>query len=156
MQVERPAFLNLQLARHKDEQVIQEHSPEGRPALETGGVNAGDCDLLKPGTFQQYRHRQQQQQKQTVCANQLSPNLQPSSPVSCVPPVNKQFSASLVGDKYLMLEVLEGSTLHRCVNVHTQQEYVCKVSVTILISHSPFHYPDFKIFYIPLFWNNRF
>ncbi|KAJ9585144.1 hypothetical protein L9F63_003063 [Diploptera punctata] len=70
---------------------------------------------------------QQQQQKQTVCANQLSPNLQPSSPLPCVAPVNKQFSASLVGDKYLMLEILEGSTLNRCVNVHTKEEYVCKV-----------------------------
>ncbi|PSN29046.1 hypothetical protein C0J52_26529 [Blattella germanica] len=131
MQVERPTCLNLQIARHKDEQIIQEPSPERRPPLESGGVVIGDCDLLKPGTYQPYFHRQQPQSpppiQQTACANQLCPNLQPSSPLPCVSPVNKQFNASLVGDKYLMLEILEGSTLHRCVNVHTQEEYVCKV-----------------------------
>jgi hypothetical protein len=61
-----------------------------------------------------------------VCVNQLHPNLQPSSPLPSSPS-NKQFSASLVGNKYLMLEVVEGSTLCRCVNVHTKEELVCKV-----------------------------
>jgi tribbles-like protein len=62
-----------------------------------------------------------------VCVNQLYPNLKPSSPLPSSSPSNKQFSASLVGNKYLMLEVVEGSTLCRCVNVHTKEELVCKV-----------------------------
>jgi tribbles-like protein len=57
----------------------------------------------------------------------LCPNLQPSSPLPCSSPSNEQFSASLVGNKYLMLEMVEGSTLCRCINVHTQEELVCKV-----------------------------
>jgi tribbles-like protein len=62
----------------------------------------------------------------------LCPNLKPSSPLPSSSPSNKQFSASLVGDKYLMLEVVEGSTLCRCVNVHTKEELVCKVRPVLI------------------------
>lgn len=143
MQVERPTsvtLLHLQLTRHKDEQIIQEASLQRlrRPPHDSGIVGGvggggvpgdGDCDLLKPGTYQlhfQQQQQQQQQQKQTVCVNQLCPNLQPSSPLPYSSPSNEQFSASLVGNKYLMLEMVEGSTLCRCINVHTQEELVCK------------------------------
>lgn len=36
-------------------------------------------------------------------------------------------AASLVADKYLILEQLDGSSLYSCVNVHTQEDLVCKV-----------------------------
>ena len=143
MQVERPTsvtLLHLQLTRHKDEQIIQEASLQRlrQPPHDSGIVGGvggggvpgdGDCDLLKPGTYQLHfqQQQQQQQQKQTVCVNQLCPNLQPSSPLPYSSPSNEQFSASLVGNKYLMLEMVEGSTLCRCINVHTQEELVCKV-----------------------------
>lgn len=120
MQVEErplPTTL-LQLTRHKDEQIV--HDGQHGPPHDSGGV--GECELLKPGTYQQ----QQQQHKQTVCVSQLCPNLQPSSPVPHSSSPNKQFSASLVGNKYL-IEVVEGSTLCRCVNVLTEEEYMCKV-----------------------------
>jgi hypothetical protein len=130
---------HLELTRHKDEQIIREASSQQGPPHDSGGVGGsaavagdGDCELLKPGTYQlQQQQQQQQQHKQTVCVSQLYPNLQPSSPVPRSSSSNKQFSASLVGNKYL-IEVVEGSTLCRCVNVVTQEEYVCKVS-TILI-----------------------
>lgn len=35
--------------------------------------------------------------------------------------------SKLLGEKYLLLNVVEGSSLYRCVNVHTHQEMVCKV-----------------------------
>lgn len=38
-----------------------------------------------------------------------------------------QHQATIVGDKYLLLEQVEGSSLCRCVDVRTQNEYVCKV-----------------------------
>lgn len=125
---------HLQLTRFKDEQIIQETSSQQGPPHDTGGVRSnvavavdGDCELLKPGTYQ--LQQQQPQHKQTVCVSQLYPNLQPSSPVprTSSSSTNKQFSASLVGNKYL-IEQVEGSTLCRCVNVITQEEYVCKVS----------------------------
>jgi tribbles-like protein len=35
--------------------------------------------------------------------------------------------ASLLGGKYLLLEALEDSSLHRCLHIPTQEELVCKV-----------------------------
>lgn len=35
--------------------------------------------------------------------------------------------ATLLGGKYLLLEALEGSSLHRCLHIPTQEELVCKV-----------------------------
>lgn len=51
----------------------------------------------------------------------------PSAPPSPQPPQH-QFQAALVAEKYLLLEQVEGSSLCRCVDVRTQEEYVCKVS----------------------------
>lgn len=56
-----------------------------------------------------------------------------SSPPSPAPPAPaspqpQQFQAALVADKYLLLEQVEGSSLCRCVDVRTEEEYVCKVS----------------------------
>lgn len=142
MQVERPTsitLLHLQLTRHKDEQIIPEETLQQRPQHDSGLVGGpavvvgdGDCDLLKPGTDQ--LPFQQQQQKETVCENQLYPNLKPSSPLPSSSPSNKQFSASLLGNKYLMLELVEGSTLFRCVNVHTKEELVCKVRPLLILT----------------------
>ncbi|KAI5639644.1 protein kinase domain-containing protein [Phthorimaea operculella] len=42
-------------------------------------------------------------------------------------PQHHQFQAALVAEKYLLLEQVEGSSLCRCVDVRTQEEYVCKV-----------------------------
>lgn len=38
-----------------------------------------------------------------------------------------KFLASVVADKYLLLEQVEGSSLFRCIDVHTQEELVCKI-----------------------------
>ncbi|XP_017769993.1 PREDICTED: tribbles homolog 2 [Nicrophorus vespilloides] len=40
---------------------------------------------------------------------------------------NDSFQASIVADKYLLLEQVEGSSLFRCIDVNTQEELVCKV-----------------------------
>lgn len=39
----------------------------------------------------------------------------------------KHFHASIVDEKYLLLDQVEGSSLYRCVNINTQDELVCKV-----------------------------
>lgn len=36
-------------------------------------------------------------------------------------------TASLLGGKYLLLEEIEGASLHRCIHIHTNQQFVCKV-----------------------------
>ncbi|VVC93217.1 unnamed protein product [Leptidea sinapis] len=55
-----------------------------------------------------------------------APSPTSSAPASPSPPQH-QFQASLVAEKYLLLEQVEGSSLCRCVDVRTQEEYVCKV-----------------------------
>ena len=58
--------------------------------------------------------------------------------------------ASLLGDKYLLLEALEGSSLHRCLHIQTQEELVCKVtSPSYLIPPSQlvaFPFPSYLIY----------
>lgn len=56
--------------------------------------------------------------------------------------------ASLLGDKYLLLEALEGSSLHRCLHIQTQEELVCKVtSLSIFLSfpRKKLPFPSFHI-----------
>lgn len=48
--------------------------------------------------------------------------LQTESAVTKRPPV------SLVADKYMILHELEGSSLNVCINIHTKEDFVCKVS----------------------------
>ncbi|XP_076326339.1 tribbles homolog 2-like [Tachypleus tridentatus] len=55
----------------------------------------------------------------------LSPNLQPPTP-PIFSATNEPFATSRVGS-YLLLGQQEGSTLYRCVNVQTHEEFVCKV-----------------------------
>lgn len=43
----------------------------------------------------------------------------------------KPFQATLVAEKYLLLDQVEGSSLYRCMDVNTQEELVCKVRKTI-------------------------
>lgn len=70
-----------------------------------------------------------------VLADRLSA-ASPSSPAPTSPaPPQHQFQAALVAEKYLLLEQVEGSSLCRCVDVRTQEEYVCKVSVPIYFTY---------------------
>lgn len=56
----------------------------------------------------------------------LLPGLCRAPPTSCGHPREGQ-SASLLGGKYLLLDELEGSSLHRCLDITSHQELVCKV-----------------------------
>lgn len=88
------------------------------------------------------------------------PPLKKSPPSSLVPPSSQQQSgstpppslggnaggddvqqhgkhllaASLVANKYLILDQLEGSALYTCIDVHTQEELVCKVTFLDVIN----------------------
>lgn len=49
----------------------------------------------------------------------------------------KHFQATIVADKYLLLDQVEGSSLYRCMDVNTQEELVCKVRKIHLIGMRP-------------------
>lgn len=66
-----------------------------------------------------------------VLPDRLPAAASPASPAPTSPaPPQHQFQAALVAEKYLLLEQVEGSSLCRCVDVRTQEEYVCKVSTS--------------------------
>ena len=44
-------------------------------------------------------------------------------------------SASLLGGKYILLDELEGSTLHRCLDITSHEELVCKVRYRVQLVH---------------------
>lgn len=56
----------------------------------------------------------------------------PSGPVPTTLTAEKKCSATLIGDKYLVLDVPQGATINKCINVQTQEKLVCKVSVKYL------------------------
>ncbi|CAG2062081.1 unnamed protein product, partial [Timema podura] len=112
--VERPP-LSL-LNRHKyvpnADSSPSEHSP----------ADNRDCEVLKKLGGSPPPHR-----TVSLCSTQFCPNLQPSCGIPGPTAIDKQFSAYVVGNKYLMLEQVEGSTLYRCININSQEQYVCKV-----------------------------
>ncbi|XP_022185443.1 tribbles homolog 2 [Nilaparvata lugens] len=55
-----------------------------------------------------------------------TPDLSRCPPPPPTPP-SPPHSSLIVGNKYLILDPIEGSALHSCVNVHTQEEFVCKM-----------------------------
>lgn len=72
------------------------------------------------------RNKQQQNVEKTTGSGSLSPNLQPATPPTYA--TNKEpVTATKVADKYLLLDRLEGSTLRHCINIKSQEEFVCKV-----------------------------
>ncbi|XP_049775663.1 tribbles homolog 2 [Schistocerca cancellata] len=119
MQVENTPTFNLPISRLKDQEdaAPQDQQQQQQQQLQQqNAVSDADCDLLKPDA----------QAPPPVAQGGLCPNLPVVPPP--VSPSSRQFPpVSLVADKYLMLEQVEGSTLCRCINVHTQEELVCKV-----------------------------
>lgn len=54
----------------------------------------------------------------------------------------QQMNAALLAERYLLLDLVEGSTLYKCIDVKTHEELVCKVChICIIIFDSTFfHY----------------
>lgn len=52
--------------------------------------------------------------------------------ISIIPNQNglvQQMNAALLAERYLLLDLVDGSTLYKCVDVKTREELVCKVSI---------------------------
>ena len=59
----------------------------------------------------------------------------PGAPPGCF-----EHSLNILGGRYLLLDQLEGSHLQRCIDVYSKQEFVCKVSPTVLCLQSLFSF----------------
>lgn len=95
---------------------------------------------------QQLLQNHQQQQQQIRISNQIvsTTNIQNSSnsnrtthvttrdaiTTNPLPPLN----AALLQDRYLLLDLVDGSSFHKCVDIRTQKMLVCKVSVIFYCS----------------------
>ena len=67
---------------------------------------------------------------QKVDAIVLAPFTTPTTPATNSTPVPEPqnvFETTLIADKFLILDQIEGSSLYRCINVNSQRAYVCKV-----------------------------
>lgn len=88
--------------------------------------------LSKPAGAEAGEHSKAEERAQSpglaerLAAAPASPSSPPAPPSPA--PQQNHFQAALVAEKYLLLEQVEGSSLCRCVDVRTQEEYVCKVS----------------------------
>lgn len=48
----------------------------------------------------------------------------------------QQLNAALLAERYLLMDLVEGSTLYKCIDVKTHDELVCKVNIfTIWFFH---------------------
>lgn len=62
-----------------------------------------------------------------LCPSLCRPSSAAGPPASLLGHPREGQSASLLGGKYILLDELEGSTLHRCLDISSQEELVCKV-----------------------------
>lgn len=46
----------------------------------------------------------------------------------------QQLNAALLAERYLLMDLVEGSTLYKCIDVKTHEELVCKVKITFCFS----------------------
>ena len=76
--------------------------------------------------------QQQHPIPQVLPQHPLQPSFSNPRTDPTVPPGCQEHGFNLIGQKYLLHDQIEGSHLQRCIEVDTQQEYVCKVSLIIL------------------------
>lgn len=66
----------------------------------------------------------------------LTPDLQPTSPPSFI---KKGGLRPCTIGRYILLDQLDERPLYKCVNIDTQEELHCKVSIHLLCHHSGYH-----------------
>lgn len=80
---------------------------------------------LQPQQPQQQQYLQQQQQNQQMNDDAAFASSEPNPEAATLP---DQQATSILGDRFLLFSPAEGSTLYRCVDSHTGQQLVAKVS----------------------------
>lgn len=107
----------------------QQHSRIVRGSIVNGSSSSGGGGstngTMTPGQLQQ----QQQQQSAAAAAAAASAN-NGNGPVAIQNQAGlvQQLNASLLAERYLLMDMVEGSTLYKCIDVRTYEELVCKVS----------------------------
>ena len=86
------------------------------------------CLFHRQRAHPQQQAQQHQQQLQLLRLNQQSGKgqVQRDAISGNIAP---QLNAALLHERYLLLDLVEGSSFYRCIDIQTQQKLVCKVSV---------------------------
>lgn len=72
------------------------------------------------------QHNQQLRQQIRLQTESLAVSVQNTNYIA------PRFSAHLLQGRYLMMNLIEGSTFYKCIDINTKEHLVCKVSFTIL------------------------
>lgn len=83
-------------------------------------VNQADCDLNQRVLLLQ--HNQQLRQQIKLQTESLAVSVQNTNYTA------PKFSAHLLQGRYLMMNLIEGSTFYKCIDINTKEHLVCKVS----------------------------
>lgn len=89
--------------------------------------------LLHPQIIQQQLHQHQQQQQQVRISNQIpavNRNSTQANRDAISSNVQPQFNAALLQDRYLLLDMVDGSSFYKCIDIQTQKILACKVFIT--------------------------
>lgn len=90
----------------------------------SGGSTGSSSSGSNNGTMSPGQLQQQQQQQSANSANSSNGPVAIQNQAGLV----QQLNASLLAERYLLMDMVEGSTLYKCIDVRTYEELVCKVS----------------------------
>lgn len=90
-------------------------------AVITGGTNS--CGSVAGATGNS---------SNTVAGQQSSGAINTQVGIQSQPGLVQPVSAALLADRYLLLDLVDGSSLYRCIDVRSHDELVCKVNILVL------------------------
>lgn len=131
------------------QQQIQQHLQNAASQIQQQQQTQQNFSPLQTPSSQQQQQvhpqliQQQQQQQQS---NRISPNNNNSSSSSAINRNNStqanrdaistniqpQLNAALLQDRYLLLDMVDGSSFYKCIDIQTQKLFVCKVFIYLL------------------------
>ena len=107
---------------------IQSPPQPGQPSQPVIQQHQIQLPLHTPPQQQLLHHQQVQQQ---IRINQGSSSNRPSTQTNrdaITTNISPQLNAALLQDRYLLLDLVDGSSFYKCIDIQTQKMLVCKVS----------------------------
>lgn len=91
-------------------------------AVITGGSNTNTCGNVVTGSGSS---------SSSVAGQQNNGVINTQVGIQSQPGLVQPVSAALLADRYLLLDLVDGSSLYRCIDVRSHDELVCKVNILL-------------------------